>query len=139
MCGVPVGIAGCIFEDQEVHVGYYGGMAGAASNFIGTLVQYSGNKPEYQHASNQISALELEYKDNPFLSLTKKQENKSMIEEIRDDIRAFMKEHKSIIYWTLILYVVDHYCFEGALKTRLQKMVHNLVGKVEEKLDKANL
>lgn len=72
-------------------------------------------------------------------SIIKPKEEKSMIKELRQDMQSFIKEHKSVIYWTLILYVVDHYCLEGAMKARLQKMVHNLVGKVEAKLDKATI
>lgn len=68
-----------------------------------------------------------------------KKEKKSMFKELRNDMQAFIREHKSIIYWTLILYVVDHYCFDGALKGRLQNMIQRLVGKIETKLDQAKI
>lgn len=58
-----------------------------------------------------------------------------MIKEIREDMRSFMRENKSIIYWMIILYLVDHFCLEGVFKERLQKTIHNLVGKVEKKVE----
>lgn len=68
-----------------------------------------------------------------------KPKEKTMIKEIREDFRVFMREHKSMIYWGLILYVVDHYYFEGAFKERLKQMAHNLIGKVEKKIEGAQL
>lgn len=71
--------------------------------------------------------------------IIKTKEKESMFKEIRTDVQVFIKEHKSVIYWTLLLYIVDYYCFDGALKGRLQKIVQNLVGKVESKLDKVDV
>lgn len=68
---------------------------------------------------------------------TKKGEN--MITEIAKDAKAFIKEHKSLLYWVATLFVVDHFFFHGAFKEKLRDIMQKLVGKAEDKINKLEL
>lgn len=63
---------------------------------------------------------------------TKKETN--MITEVAKDAKAFIKEHKSAIYWTVMLLIIDHFFFHGAFKEKLKATMQKLVGKVESKV-----
>lgn len=69
---------------------------------------------------------------------TEKKE-RGMFSEAAGDLKKFIKEHKSLIYWVLVLLIVDHFFFKGAFKEKLTSMMHKLVGKVESKLDDAKV
>jgi len=58
-----------------------------------------------------------------------------MFGEFKADIRSFIKEHKSIIYWIVLLYVADKFLFEGKFKVKINEILHRLVGKMDSKLD----
>lgn len=66
----------------------------------------------------------------------KKQKEQSMLQEVKNDMKNMVKEHKSIIYWTVMLYLVDRFIFEGRFKAKLQEIVQRLIGKVESELDR---
>lgn len=59
-----------------------------------------------------------------------------MITEVAKDMKAFVKEHKSVIYWIAVLFLIDHFFFEGNFKTKLHDMTNKLIGKVEAKIHK---
>lgn len=61
-------------------------------------------------------------------------ENKSMFKEIATDIKAFILEHRGIIYFIAFALILDHFFFRGAFKARLQSMADKVVTKVEEKI-----
>lgn len=63
-----------------------------------------------------------------------KQEKKSMLKEVSNDIRNMIRENKSIIYTILFLLILDKFFFNGAFKAKLSDVMHKLVGKVETKL-----
>lgn len=115
------------FQHQS---GYYGGVTQQVA--FGQMSQQSA-------AAVKTFPTTLRCDSNDQLMSSTKKEEKKMVKEIQNDVRSFMRENKSVIYWMIILYCVDHYLFEGALKARLQKIVQNLVGKVEEKLDRTTV
>lgn len=61
-------------------------------------------------------------------------EKKSMFKEITTDIKAFVLEHRGVIYFIAFALILDHVFFRGAFKSRLQGMADRLVAKVEEKI-----
>lgn len=65
---------------------------------------------------------------------TKKPKETNMITEVAKDAKAFIKEHKSAIYWTVMLLIIDHFFFHGAFKEKLKATMQKLVGKVESKV-----
>lgn len=60
----------------------------------------------------------------------------TMFGEFKQDMKSFIKEHKGLIYSVILFYLVDHFCFDGKFKAKLQEIMHRLIGKVEDKLDK---
>lgn len=61
-------------------------------------------------------------------------EKKSMFKEIQADIKAFILEHRGVIYFIAFALILDHFIFRGAFKARLQSMAEKVVTKVEEKI-----
>lgn len=57
-----------------------------------------------------------------------------MIQEMAGDIKKFVRENKSLIYFVVLALIVDHVFFKGAFKERLQKMAEKMVAKVEDKI-----
>lgn len=62
-----------------------------------------------------------------------------MLSEVAKDMRGFVKEHKSMIYWVLVLFMLDHFFFQGSFKAKLKSMMDNLVGKIESKINDAKV
>lgn len=52
-----------------------------------------------------------------------------------DDIKAFIKEHRSIIYFVLVLLIIDRFLLGGKLTDRIKNMAERLLGVVEKKID----
>ena len=65
------------------------------------------------------------------------QHNKSLMKTIIDDIKAFIAEHRQIIYFVVILIVIDRFLLGRRLETRIKAMAEKLLGTVEAKLDRA--
>lgn len=63
----------------------------------------------------------------------------NMLSEVAKDMRGFVKEHKSMIYWVLVLFMLDHFFFQGSFKAKLKSMMDNLVGKIESKINDAKV
>lgn len=76
------------------------------------------------------------YKPNPWLAMVKQEEKKmNLFSEVKKDMRAFVLEHKGLIYGILGLYLLDHFVLEGKLKAKLLDLAHKLIGKLETKVD----
>lgn len=63
-----------------------------------------------------------------------KKEKISMLKEVSNDVKLFIREHKSMIYWILVLLTIDHFFFHGSFKEKLKEIMNKLVGKVEDKV-----
>lgn len=57
-----------------------------------------------------------------------------MFREITGDVKTFIVEHRSIIYFVAAALIIDHFVFRGAFKARLQAMAEKIVARVEEKI-----
>lgn len=64
-----------------------------------------------------------------------KLEDTNMVTEVVKDTKQFIRDHKATIYWVAILLLADHFLFNGVFKEKLKNIMHNLVGKVEAKLN----
>lgn len=51
------------------------------------------------------------------------------------DMKGFISEHKNVIYTVLVIFLVDHFIFEGSFRERLKSIVNGLINKVEKKLE----
>lgn len=58
----------------------------------------------------------------------------SMFSQVGNDVKSFIVEHRSIIYFVCVALIVDHLLFKGVFRTRLQSVAEKLVSKVEERL-----
>lgn len=58
-----------------------------------------------------------------------------MMKEIKEDMKKFIREHKSLIYWTVGLILLDRFYFNGAFEKKLKEMMQRLVSLVEKKFD----
>lgn len=63
-----------------------------------------------------------------------KPKEKSMFKEVVGDVKGFVLEHRSVIYFIVAALMIDHFFFKGAFKMRLQGMADKVVTKVEEKI-----
>jgi hypothetical protein len=59
---------------------------------------------------------------------------KSVFNVIATDVKSFVVEHRSILYFVVIALIVDHLLFRGVFKARLQAMLESMISKVEEKV-----
>lgn len=58
-----------------------------------------------------------------------------MLKTIGSDLKAFIAEHKSTIYWIALMFLLDHVLFQGAFRERLHGLMNKLLGKVESQID----
>lgn len=103
---------------------------------MGSIVKYNptgGAGEIYFSGSNNNN---IERKPDPTL---KKLKETNMVTEVVQDAKKFIKDHKSTIYVVAILLVVDHFMFNGAMKEKLKAIMQNLIGKVEAKLNEAEV
>lgn len=121
------------------------------NNDIGSIITYRGKKPEFMNFQEAQAQAQYNYglyqqqnvmpqigglsSVHLYQEKKIKKENFSMFKSISDDMKSFMKENKSIIYWLAIFLVLDHYFFEDAFREKLKAMIHKLIGKVENQLD----
>lgn len=57
-----------------------------------------------------------------------------MFTEVASDVKSFLLEHRSMIYFLALALIVDHLFFKDAFRHRLQGMVDKMVSKVEAKI-----
>lgn len=67
---------------------------------------------------------------------SQKTTHKGLMKTVIEDIKAFISEHRNIIYITLAVLLVDHFFLGGRLKERIRVMAEKLFGSVERKIDK---
>lgn len=60
----------------------------------------------------------------------------SMLGTVSKDLKSFILEHKSTIYWIAVLLLVDHFFFNGAYRQKINGIMHKLIGKVEDTVDR---
>lgn len=99
----------------------------AMQNIYGLGALQAGSPQPRVPASSQNPYIQ------PQTSPTLKKE-KSMFKEIVADMRSFILEHRSVIYFLAFALMVDHFVFRGAFKARLQGCVDRMITKVEEKI-----
>lgn len=76
--------------------------------------------------------------DNPRIKTNKPSEGGKM-KEMLSDLRGYIREHKGVIYMVLLVVLVDHLFFKGALRGRIQGLAEKLLHKAEAKLDKTQV
>ncbi len=59
----------------------------------------------------------------------------SMLKSVGNDLKAFITEHKSVIYWIAVALLADHVFFGGAFREKLHGLMNKLLGKVEAQID----
>lgn len=51
------------------------------------------------------------------------------------DLKAFISEHRSMLYTIALILLVDHFFLGGQLTQRIKAIIEKLLGKVEKKVD----
>jgi hypothetical protein len=109
-------------------------------NALGQLIHYQEDRPQFSHAYCPITDTVVSTKDGSRQPAHfKKSKEENMVTEVAQDLKKFIREHKSTIYIIAMLLIVDHFMFNGAMKEKLKSLVQNLVGKVEAKLNETKV
>jgi hypothetical protein len=66
-------------------------------------------------------------------TLTTKKEL-SMFKAVASDVKSFILEHRSTLYFLAFALLIDHFLFQDAFRNRLKAIVDKLVKKVEDKV-----
>lgn len=97
-----------------------------------TITDMGHSKGEmYLNSKNFVPTLSVWAKD---VTIYKKGEN-NMLKSIGSDLRDFIKENKSVIYWIAVAMVADHVFFKGAFREKLHGLMNKLLGKVEAQIE----
>lgn len=135
-------------QQQNAHQGFINYNYGLQQNYSESYDAYVGRNGELiaRHQNSEMNQQKLlallnmppvKPKINPKLEIeTKPKQETNMISEVSKDMKAFIKEHKSAIYWVAILMLCDHFFFHGAFKEKLREMMNKMIGKVEDKIQK---
>ncbi len=60
-----------------------------------------------------------------------------MFSEIKDTAQKFLQENRMLIAWIAVLFLADHFFFDGKFRQRLNDIVEKLIGSVERKIAEA--
>ena len=70
-----------------------------------------------------------------FNEIVTKMEGQSMMSTVTDDVKKFLSENRKTIYWIAILFLMDHFFFEGQFRTKLNDLVEKMINRVEKDLE----
>lgn len=59
------------------------------------------------------------------------------MKDIINDIREFIKENRNIVYWLIVVILLDHFLFEGKFREKIKSVVEGCLNKVEKQINKA--
>jgi hypothetical protein len=62
----------------------------------------------------------------------------NMFQTVKDEVSGFVGENKVVIYWAVILFLVDYYVFGSSFKGKLEKLFGNLIDKVTSVVGKTD-
>lgn len=68
-----------------------------------------------------------------FINLTTRKSN--MFKNILNDVRQFIEQHRSVIYWLALAFLVDHFFLNGKFREKLHGLVDKLLNKIEKQVD----
>jgi hypothetical protein len=63
---------------------------------------------------------------------TPKKENKKML----DNVKGYIEKHKDILFTLGLIILIDHFMFNGALRTRIQSSIEGVLKTVEDRFHK---
>ena len=58
-----------------------------------------------------------------------------MLSGISSDVKGFITDNRQIIYWMALIFLLDHFFFQGAFRDRLKGMAEKMIGKVEKQIE----
>lgn len=71
---------------------------------------------------------------NDWFTIVKKEE-KNMLKEIATDAKEFVKNNRNVIYTIVVVALVDHFVFKGALRDRLKGLLEKMLNKAEKSVE----
>lgn len=57
-----------------------------------------------------------------------------MFKTVASDVKSFILEHRSTLYFLAFALLVDHFLFQDAFRNRLKAIADGLIKKVEDKV-----
>lgn len=63
---------------------------------------------------------------------------KKMLESVTGEVKEFVAENKTILYWFAIIFVADYYIFDGKFKDKLENIFSSIIDKVTSVISKAD-
>lgn len=60
----------------------------------------------------------------------------NIMKEALGEVKAFLKDNRQLVGTVVLVLVLDHLVFGGALRERLKDIVNKMLGKVEKSLEK---
>ena len=93
-----------------------------------------------------IDQLSRQYTKNGSNNISVTERNKTTIDSVKtrayknmnsftEDIKNFIKENRSIIYWIIALFLLDHFVFEGKFRDKLKDLAGKMFDKVSKKVE----
>jgi hypothetical protein len=91
-------------------------------NYLGKFT----DKEDAQRAFNDL---------RNFIS-NKNQPKNNHMKQILEDVKGFVKEHRSVIYTVVFVLLVDHFFLDGKLVSRAKGILEKMLSGAEKKIDK---
>ena len=108
--------------DDGEKVGHY--HIEASGEWLVNILKESG----YRRANSEESAKGIFFK-----LFSKGQTN--VLSDLSKDVKGFISDNRQIIYWMALIFLLDHFFFQGAFRDRLKGMAEKMIGKVEKQIE----
>ena len=59
----------------------------------------------------------------------------NMLKDLSTDVKGFISDNRQIIYWMALIFLLDHFFFQGAFRDRLKGLAERMIGKVEKQIE----
>lgn len=59
----------------------------------------------------------------------------AMLKDVGADVKGFLHDNRQIIYWMALIFLLDHFFFQGAFRDRLKGLAERMIGKVEKQIE----
>lgn len=92
-------------------------------------IRYGHDNSVYDVFKDKQQAEEIYQK----LLKTYKGEN-NMLKEVKDTVEQFIKDNRMVITWIAVLFLADHFFFNGKFRERLHGMIDNLINRTKSKI-----
>lgn len=72
---------------------------------------------------------------NALTQIQSAMKGQNMFKNILTDVKAFIEQHRNVIYWLALAFLVDHFFLNGKFREKLHGLVDKLLNKIEKHVD----